>query len=176
MIRLLIVANNLAGGGAEKVLLMLLNQLKPPKYSVDLLLIKNKGQYLQSLPPHVHAMTMIDVTHGDHAFPKEDYVLEKYCHKFLNHDYDVEIAFLEGPPTKLLACHNTSARKVAWVHTDISTVHWTQPYYASDQEEYHTYEHFNQVVFVSESSRCGFIKRFGELSTPTMVITNPTEI
>ena len=52
--KLLIVANNLAGGGAEKVLLMLLEALKPPNYEIDLLLIKNKGVYMNALPQHVH--------------------------------------------------------------------------------------------------------------------------
>lgn len=41
--KILIIENNLAGGGAEKVLLTLLENLMPPKYDVTLLLIKNKG-------------------------------------------------------------------------------------------------------------------------------------
>lgn len=176
MIRLLIVTNNLAGGGAEKVLLMLLEQLKPPQYDVELLLIKNKGQYLHSLPQHVRVRTMIDIANGDRCFPTEPHILAEYCREHLTQDYDVEIAFLEGPPTKLLAYHDTPARKIAWVHTDISSVHWTRPYYKSDEDELQTYECFNQVVFVSEGSRQGFFKRFGGLSTPSTVITNPTDM
>ncbi len=176
VIRLLIVANNLAGGGAEKVLLMLLGQLKPPQYDVELLLIKNKGQYLHFLPRHVRVTTMIDVASGDRSFPTDPRILAEYGREHLTQDYDVEIAFLEGPPTKLLAYHDTPAKKIAWVHTDLSSIHWTQPYYKSDQEERQTYECFNQVVFVSEGSRQGFFQRFGVLSTSSTVITNPTDI
>lgn len=46
--KILIIENNLAGGGAEKVLLTLLENLMPPKYDVTLLLIKNKGIYIMA--------------------------------------------------------------------------------------------------------------------------------
>ena len=51
--KILIIENNLAGGGAEKVLLTLLENLMPPKYDVTLLLIKNKGIYLNDVPSRV---------------------------------------------------------------------------------------------------------------------------
>ena len=38
--KILIIENNLAGGGAEKVLLTILEELTPPQYDVTLLLIK----------------------------------------------------------------------------------------------------------------------------------------
>jgi len=176
MKKVLVVTNNLAGGGAEKVLLMLLSELKPPQYEVDLLLIKNKGVYLNCIPNYVKVGTMIDVTKGDHPFPKEPTVLEEYCQNNIAHDYDVEIAFLEGPPTKLLAHHVTSlARKIAWVHTDLENVHWTYSYYFSDEEERATYEQFDDVVFVSEGTKNAFYKRFGKISAFCHVITNPTD-
>lgn len=177
MIRLFIVANNLAGGGAEKLLIMLLNVLKPPTYSVDLLLIKNKGVYLDAIPQHVRMKTMLDVTNGNQPFPTEPAVLEAYCREHIPSYYDVEIAFLEGPPTKLIAHHaNTRAYKIAWVHTDLQNVHWTYAYYHSDDEERSTYKLFDEIVFVSEGAQQAFFQRFGLRSKPCMVITNPTDI
>lgn len=173
--KLLIVANNLAGGGAEKVLLMLLEALKPPNYEIDLLLIKNKGVYLNAVPQHVHLITMIDVNKTDRSFPSEPSVLKSYGHQHIRKDYDVEVAFLEGPPTKLVAYHETKARKIAWVHTDLMDAHWTYPYYESDQHELAAYDRFDEIVFVSDSAKQGFYRRFGRPAAHCSIITNPTD-
>lgn len=176
MVRVLLAANNLAGGGAEKVLLMLLEALHPPKYTVDLLLVKGKGVYMDTVPRHVKLMTVLDVTAHSSACPTDPAQLEEYCNTELSTDYDVEIAFLEGPPTKLIANHTiTKARKIAWIHTDLQHMHWTGPYYASDEEELETYERFDEIVFVSEGGRKGFVQRFGEPRVKCRVIINPTD-
>jgi glycosyltransferase involved in cell wall biosynthesis len=176
MVKLLIVSNNMAGGGAEKVLIMLLNELRPPEYSVDLLLIKNKGVYLDSIPPYINVRAMIDVSGGNSPFPTDIACLEAYCGKFISNEYDVEIAFLEGPPTKLIACHtNSSAMKIAWIHIDLQHVHWTYPYYASDEEELAIYNKFDKIVFVSEGAKEAFSQRFTSLQISYTVITNPTD-
>lgn len=175
MTKLLIAANNLAGGGAEKVSLTLMNALPQDQFEIDLLLVKNKGIYLDQIPEHIRLITMIDVTKGDIPFPADVSALRLYCAEALSSAYDVEIAFLEGPPTKLLAYHTASkARKIAWVHTDLQNLHWTASYYASDAEERAVYERFDDVVFVSEGSKRGFFQRFGGLSVPCHIITNPT--
>jgi glycosyltransferase involved in cell wall biosynthesis len=166
----------MGGGGAEKVLLMFLNELKPPEYEVDLLLVKNKGVYINDIPSYINVKVMIDVTYEDNPFPTESTYLKSYCEKFLPNDYDVEIAFLEGPPTKLVAFHtNSIARKIAWVHIDLQHVHWTYPYYASDEEEQAVYEKFDEIVFVSEGVKEAFFQRFACLSPSCTIITNPTD-
>lgn len=114
--KILIIENNLAGGGAEKVLITLLENLKPPKYDITLLLIKNKGLYLNDVPSYIKVQYMIDVTNGEKEFPKDSDALIEFYEERIDRDYDVEIAFLEGPPTKLLShSNNKHSKKIAWV-------------------------------------------------------------
>ena len=47
----------------------------------------------------------------------------KIYKKFIKEDYDVEIAFLEGPITRLFSVKNKKTRKIAWIHNDISKVY-----------------------------------------------------
>lgn len=172
--KILIIENNLEGGGAEKVLLTLLENLRPPKYNITLLLIKNKGIYLNDVPPHVKVQYMIDVTNGEKKFPKDPEVLTEYYKKNIDNNYDVEIAFLEGAPTKLLAySKNKHSKKIAWVHTDLGKIHWTYPYFQSLKEERDCYCRMDHVVFVSENSRKGFNDLFGITLTNTLIINNP---
>ena len=172
--KILIIENNLAGGGAEKVLLTLLENLMPPKYDVTLLLIKNKGIYLNDVPSHVKVQYMIDVSNEEKEFPKDSEALIGFYENTLENDYDVEIAFLEGPPTKLLSySNNRHSRKIAWVHIDLEKVHWTYSYFQSIEEEKECYLKMHDVVFVSDNARRGFEHLFGIKLINTHVINNP---
>ena len=42
--------------------------------------------------------------------------------KQLKGKYDVEIAFLEGPITRIFSYKNKNAKKISWIHNDISQV------------------------------------------------------
>ena len=42
--------------------------------------------------------------------------------KYINNNYDVEVAFLEGPITTILSSKNKKVKKIAWIHNDISLV------------------------------------------------------
>ncbi len=50
---ILFIMNNLQSGGAEKALVSLLQTIDYSKYNVDLLLLKNKGVFLNQLPKEV---------------------------------------------------------------------------------------------------------------------------
>lgn len=172
--KILIIENNLAGGGAEKVLLTLLNHLTPPNYDVTLLLIKNKGIYMNDIPTYVKLQYMIDVTDGEKEFPKDSNILTQFYKENIDNDYDIEIAFLEGPPVKLLSCsENKNSKKIAWVHIDLEKVHWTYPYFQSLEEEKNCFFKMDHVVFVSENARKGFERHFKTKLPNALIINNP---
>ena len=47
---------------------------------------------------------------------------KKIYKNYIKGDYDIEIAFLEGPITRLFSVKNNKVRKIAWIHNDISLV------------------------------------------------------
>lgn len=174
--KILIIHNNLGGGGAEKILLTLLEQLHPPKYEVTLLLIKNKGIYLDSIPKYVNLQYMIDVSNGDKPFPTDSNILSEFYKENIDDDYDIEIAFLEGSPTKLLSYStNEHSKKIAWVHIDLEKVHWTYSYYQNLQEEIECYQKMDKIVFVSENAKRGFERLFYKKNLNSIVIKNPID-
>jgi len=42
--------------------------------------------------------------------------------KYIKNNYDIEIAFLEGPITNILSVKNKNTKKIAWIHSDISLI------------------------------------------------------
>ena len=74
--------------------------------------------------------------------------------KLVKSIYDVEIAFLEGMSTKIIAnSNNSKSKKVAWVHTDLSKNHWYEKVYKNINEERNIYKKFNKIIAVSEDAK-----------------------
>ena len=84
--------------------------------------------------------------------------------KYIKQDCDVEIAFLEGPVTRLFSVKNKNTRKIVWVHNDISLV-FGKGFKAKlkkkvDQNIYSKYE---TIVFVSKDNMRKFKEVYKEI-------------
>ena len=126
---LLFLIESLSGGGAEKVLTTLLQYLDSNKFDVTLCCIVDCGKYVNDVKPYVHYTSILPNPEQIKGIRKLIYQLKykliyswlplRLVYKwFVPHHADVEIAFVEGFATKLLA-HSTNkqAKKIAWVHT-----------------------------------------------------------
>ncbi len=144
----------LAGGGAEKNLIEILKRIDPNRYEIDLLLIRKEGVYINDIPAHVTWYSL-----------GED-------NGRLSQQFDIEIAFMEGYPTKYIAYRNSNAIKIAWVRIDLLTMHWTKYVYKNDQEENWCYSKFNKILFVSHQAKDQFDKLFPSITVPKYVTYN----
>ena len=132
MKKILFIMNNLGGGGAERVLIDILNTFDYSKYEVDLFLVNCEGVYLNEVNENVKIYKMYGDKHFknrhlEHLYLNLKYRLLKHFPElmyklFIKKTYDVEIAFLEGFPCTYLLAHSTNreSKKIAWVHTDLS--------------------------------------------------------
>lgn len=143
--KILICMQHLGRGGAEKLLVDILQLFDYQKYHIDLLLLYPVGHYYRSLPEEVDCFSLSDSS------------------LHLLNSYDVEIAFLEGPCTKYIAKRKNNAKKIAWVHVDFKEFHWTKSSFKEGEEEL-SYLKFDNIVFVSENAKKQFNKIFSSLS------------
>ena len=159
---LLFLIESLSGGGAEKVLTTLLQHLDSNKFDVTLCCIVDCGKYVNDVKPYVHYTSILPNPEQIKGIRKLIYQLKykliyswlplRLVYKwFVPHHADVEIAFVEGFATKLLA-HSTNkqAKKIAWVHTD-------------------------QIVTVSVTVQKAFIKAFPLVKSLVKIIYNPID-
>ena len=75
--------------------------------------------------------------------------------------WDVVIAFKEGPSMRL-ASKLRAKRKLAWVHTDFGTLHWSQHCFHSGEEERACMQRFDAVVCVSQTGARGVAGAIGD--------------
>lgn len=152
MIKILFYIDTLKAGGAEKVLQNLVNAMDHDRFAVTVATpfpedrsgLSDRVAY-QSLYPAKNALT------------RYLYRLEAALGTALGRvrgEFDMEIAYLEAGPTKVVAASKSKAKKVAWVHCDLiqktddpaALARKTAPWYAA----------FDRVVCVSGAVRDSF--------------------
>lgn len=165
--RILFLINTLSGGGAEKVLVDTVNNMNPDKFDVTLCTLSDIGIYQNSLKDHVNYRSIDGIFKN--KFIKKFFrflvfkiLPERYIYRlFIKKNYDVEIAFLEGKPTKILSYSN-NPNKIAWVHLDMwNFYNGLELVYNSVEEHTSCYKKYKSIYCVSQSAKEGFKKRFG---------------
>lgn len=150
---------DLGNGGAEKVLVNLLKALDYDKYDVTLYLLFRHGVNLPSLPSNVKLLYMFNRAPFRGITHLLKLLSPRLLHKLLIKDtYDVEIAYIEGAPTRIISgCPNKKAKLFAWVHIQYSKTLFTP--FRTYNEAKRSYHNFNKVLFVSEVAKNTFLAK-----------------
>lgn len=169
---------DLGVGGAEKVLINLLNNLDPKKYDITLLLLFNHGVRLNDLANHVQLKYVFNFK----PFRGISKVLEMFSPRllhrwFVKDSYDIEIAYLEGNPTRIVGgCPDPNTKCFAWVHRAFLNKADFLHVYRSDKEMIRTYKRMDGIAFVSETARSVFMELSNILDANLRVVNNVLEL
>lgn len=184
-IKVLFLIESLAGGGAEKVLSVILSHLDNKRFEIRVCAIVDAGVHREAVRACVARYTSIINYNGGtvgRTFNRLKYKLvysllpPSWVYRlFVPKNNDVEVAFCEGFVTKLLSHANSKARQLAWVHTDLAAHPWPlkQGIYRNKEEERLVYQRFDKVVCVSRAVEDVMQKDYG--LTNTTVIHNPVD-
>ncbi|MBR1882796.1 MAG: glycosyltransferase [Muribaculaceae bacterium] len=182
--RIAIFAENLYGGGVERILQIVMRNLDYDRYAVTL--YSQRPEVLQEdlFPTNkIEHRHIFDSGGGICAKIKNKLKLLIYYHFsprifyriFIRWSYDVGIAFIEGYATRYLAGAPRRMKKIAWVHCDLHDYHWTQVAFHSEQDEARCYQSMNQIVTVARSAQKAFHRAFPQVTTPISTIYNPID-
>ncbi|MGE7366695.1 glycosyltransferase [Desemzia incerta] len=164
MIKVLFFVYSLDGGGAEKALIDLVENLDKSKYDITIQAFKDEGIYRDSIPDGVKYRSLLRFKH---SFSRKvtSKLLIKLIHPELiyrlavREHYDCEVAFVEGIATRIIAnSSNQKSKKIAWVHCDMSQLTYALEDYNDAKEQIEAYKRFDHVVTVSENAVEGFKK------------------
>lgn len=155
------LAYNGSIGGAEKVLINLVNHMDAEKYQIT----------VQTVFPDSCAKYFNDNIRYTYCYPQKD-VLHTLRYRveaalgfsYMLHvkkDCDIEIAFLESSSTKIMsASKNLTAAKLAWVHCDFDVAIQNKSRYKRKTKRW--YDKFDHIVCVSDKCRDSFRKIYGD--------------
>ncbi|MDL2250607.1 glycosyltransferase [Lachnospiraceae bacterium OttesenSCG-928-J05] len=166
--------NTLNGGGAERIFIDTIKLLDPKKFSVDVLVVDDYGQFRDELKKvlpykriirHVKNPKIVRWCFGGWSWIMTKilkYLPANILHNwYVKEEYDIEIAYLEGISTKIVSgCKNEKTVTYAWVHTDVIENPWATVQYRTAIEEQNAYKNINKIIAVSNSVKVAFERKF----------------
>lgn len=163
MVRVLFFINNLKYGGAERVLVNLVNNMDQSKFSITLLTLFDEGENKKKLLSHINYKYVFPTT-----FRANSYILKMFSpsflyNRFIQDEYDILVSYLEGIPSRIIsACSDKYVKKVAWIHTSIdSKKQLVNPVYRNYTEAIDAYMSYDSIVSVSKNVRDSFTNLTG---------------
>lgn len=161
MKKVLFLIHDLGRGGAEKVLVNLVNHLDRSKFEVTVIVLFGGGVNEQYLAPDIrfHAVfhTMIP---GNSKWMKllSPETLHQICVK---ERYDIEISYLEGPSARIVSgCKNPRTKKIAWIHSNIKDEKQLAASFRDINEARRCYERFDRIICVSKQIQTNMQRLF----------------
>ena len=175
---------SLRPGGAERVLVDICNRLKD-QYDINVFTLYGDGEFAQQLDSKIHQVSLHPKKYESYSKFKKlwfsiqlliPFLRNKVYKTFFHNQYDVQIAFLEGPITWLMSVKE-DVKKFVWVHNDLICTfgsgilnHWKRKMSYSD------YKRYQKVIFVSQDNVKSFEQLYPNNSFEKQVIYNYIDI
>ena len=174
-IKILFVIHDLSVGGAEKVLINLVNNMDYLKFDVTVLALFDEGvnkQFLNSKIKYRYAFR--HAIRGNSHYMK--LLSPKQLYRWLVSDeYDIVISYLEGPSARIVAgCPKNKTKIVSWIHCTYHNKEELAKSFRDIKEAYKCYEKSDRMIFVSEEVKQAFI-RYCPIKCETHVLYNTNE-
>ena len=148
--KILFLILSLGHGGAEKVLVNLVNNMDPEKFDISVTALFGGGVNAQFLKPHIRYRAVFpQPIPGNSHFMK--LFSPELLHRLLIREYyDVEVAYLEGSSSRIISgCAAPNTKTVCWIHSTMKQETQFVCCFRSMEEARACYGRFDRSVFVS---------------------------
>ena len=151
MTKILFLIHDLGHGGAEKVLVNLVNNMDPEQFDISVTALFGGGVNEQFLAPHVRFRAIFP-----RSFPGNSHVMKLFSPKLLHRlyvkeHYDIEVAYLEGPAARIISgCTDPDTKTVCWLHCTMKSAEEFAVGFRSVEEAKQCFSRFDRGVFVSK--------------------------
>lgn len=156
---ILFLIPNLGGGGAERVLVNMVNNLDKNKYDITVQTLFDVGVNKQFLHKDVKYIGGFS-----HVFRGNIHLLKCFSPKFLyqiivKKRYDLVVSYLEGPTARIVSgCPFTDSKKISWIHGEKCTAKRFAESFRSIQEAVSCYSKYDKTICVANTVREDFEK------------------
>lgn len=175
MLKILFLIHDLGQGGAEKVLVNLVNNMDRSKFDISVTVLFGGGVNEQFLAPDIHFHAV---------FPKEvpgnsklmKLLTPKQLHRLcVKEHYDIEVSYLEGPSARVISgCPDEGTKLASWIHVEQHTMDKLAGSFRSEQEARACYNRFDQTICVSKYVHDDFCQLL-DFQKPCRVLYNTVE-
>lgn len=165
-------------GGAEKVLIDLVNNLDATLFDITVIAIFKKSvysdyefQFDQTFASHIRYHWLVDNS-NPLKYKAFNFLYNKlpksWLYRALNKEkYDIEVAFYEGMPTDFVAHSIQKNIKITWLHTHQERLYKNLSA-VKVEDTYNSYKKFDAIVGVSKAVSHSFTNVFNDLIPITL--------
>ena len=173
--KILFLIHDLGQGGAEKVLVNLVNNINRNEFDISVTVLFGGGINEQFLKPDIKFKAVWPkMIPGNSKLMK--LVSPKQLHKIVvKENYDIEVSYLEGPSARVISgCQNKNTKLISWIHGEQKSLKKVSESFRSKKEAKKCYEKFDQTICVSETVKKDFCKLLN-YQRPCCVLYNTVE-
>ena len=157
MKKMLFLIHDLGVGGAEKVLVNLVNHMDQKQFDITVISLFGGGVNEQFLAPHIKYHTVFNRTFMGNSKIMKLLTPKQLHHLCIKDRFDVEIAYLEGPAARVISgCDNPNTKLIGWIHIEQHSQKCAAGAFRSFKESESCYERFDKIVCVSETVKRDF--------------------
>ena len=159
MISVLFLIPTLDRGGAENVLVDLVNHMDQSKFQITVQTLFDKDSQKNRLKEEIEYKSFLyHQFHGNSrlfAHIPADLLYRIIVRK----RYDIVVSYLEGPTTRILSgCPYPDSKTVAWVHVEMIRQRQLSTGFRSMEKALEAYRSFDKVAFVAKTVRDSFFR------------------
>lgn len=176
MKKILFLIHDLAQGGAEKVLVNLVNHMDRSKFDITVLALFGGGVNEQFLHTGIRLINC-----HKHALRGNSHIMKLFTPKqlfrfYIRDHYDIIVSYLEGPCARIVSgCDDPTTKLVSWIHIEQKTSSNASRSFRSFREAASCYSRFHKTICVSETVKSDFLSLFPEVSNVAVLYnTNDT--
>ena len=149
--KILFLIHDLGQGGAEKVLVNLVNNMDPEKFDITVTDLFGGGVNAQFLKPHIRRKTWFPWEFRGNSHVMKLLTPRQLHRLIVREHYDIEVAYMEGPASRVISgCTDPDAKLVTWIHVQQDNIRCLSGSFRSEEEARACYDRFDQAVCVSE--------------------------
>ncbi|MFR1687352.1 MAG: glycosyltransferase [Massilimicrobiota timonensis] len=159
MVKILFMIPTLGQGGAEKVLINLVNNMNRELFEISVMALFDCGENKKFLKKDIHYKYIFKKIFRGNSHILKLFSPEFLYKKMIKEKYDIVVSYLEGPTARIVSGNTDGTKLVSWIHC---TMHNNKDFsvgFRNINEARKSYQKFDQCIFVSDDVKKHFLEQ-----------------
>lgn len=175
MIKVLFFIHDLGPGGAEKVLVNLVNNMDRSRFDITVMTLFGDGENERFLHKDIRLINCHRKAFRGNIHVMKMFPASWLYHYYIREQYDVIVSYLEGSTARIVSgCTDKRTKLVSWIHIEQKTKEYASSAFRSYEESVKCYQKFHRTVCVSKTVRQDFMSLY-QVNHPVDVLYNTNE-
>ena len=176
MINVLFLIPTLDRGGAENVLVDLVNHMDQSRFRITVQTLFDRNSQKDRLREGIRYKSFLyRQFHGNSRLMAR--IPARLLYRLIVRErYDIVVSYLEGPTAHIVSgCPFPDSKCVSWVHVEMNSQRQLSVGFRSMKAALRAYGAFDRIVFVADTVRRSFVKRAGMEFSNSCVLYNTVD-